>query len=66
MVSSYPKTSFLFFKFIQCKLIFTEATVISEADTDSNLKSPVSLAHELALKLNQTVEFTVVSLVPSD
>ena len=28
---------------------------------DKSSKSPVSLAHELALKLNQTVEFTVVS-----
>lgn len=36
--------------------------MIGEADTDSDLKSPVSLAHELALKLNQTVEFTVVSI----
>jgi hypothetical protein len=39
----------------------TEAAVISEANTDSDLKSPVSLVHELALKLNLTVEFTVVS-----
>lgn len=47
-------------------LNFTEAAVITEADTDSNLKSPVSLTHELALKLNQTVEFTVVRFVPSN
>lgn len=41
----------------------TEAAVISEANTDSDLKSPVSLVHELALKLNLTVEFTVVSFL---
>ncbi|XP_057377966.1 double-stranded RNA-binding protein Staufen homolog 2-like isoform X2 [Daphnia carinata] len=38
-----------------------ESPLISEADTDTDLKSPVSLAHELALKLNQTVEFTVLN-----
>lgn len=37
--------------------------MITEADTDTNLKSPVSLAHELALKLNQNVEFTVVWII---
>ncbi|KAI9552256.1 hypothetical protein GHT06_022618 [Daphnia sinensis] len=38
-----------------------ESPLISEADTDTDLKSPVSLAHELALKLNQVVEFTVLN-----
>ena len=46
-------------------LYFTEAAVISEANTDLDVKSPVSLAHELALKLNLTVEFTVVSIFKS-
>lgn len=40
---------------------YTDSPLISEADTDTDLKSPVSLAHELALKLNQTVEFALVS-----
>ncbi|XP_046444046.1 double-stranded RNA-binding protein Staufen homolog isoform X1 [Daphnia pulex] len=43
------------------KVQLDEAAVISEANTDSDLKSPVSLVHELALKLNLTVEFTVLN-----
>jgi len=38
-----------------------ETSLLLDADSDSLLKSPVSLIHELALKLNQTVEFSVVS-----
>lgn len=38
-----------------------DSPLISEADTDTDLKSPVSLAHELALKLNQTVEFALLN-----
>lgn len=35
--------------------------VIIEADSSSELKSPISLVHELALKRNLTVLFDVIS-----
>lgn len=52
-----------------CSLIFictgleAEAIGEKESDPDAELKSPISLVHELALKLNQTIEFAVVSLI---
>jgi len=39
-----------------------ETGLIADVEHDSELKSPISLLHELALKLNQTVDFSVVSL----
>lgn len=36
-------------------------TTTSEDDINSDLKSPISLVHEMALKRNLTVTFDVVS-----
>ena len=38
-----------------------ELVPVGGADCDSELKSPVSIVHELALKLNQNVEFVVLT-----
>ena len=39
-----------------------ETGLIADVEHNAELKSPISLLHELALKLNQTVDFSVVSL----